>query len=120
MKPKQPKLPTRITALALVLMVFVLGLASVYPELHGALHVDDACATDCGKPAKNDEPGSGEHSHSCAVTLLQAATIFYVDRPIFDTIGKLLAFVERSDSRYTQRAPFSLPSGRAPPIAGIV
>lgn len=107
----------RAVGLLLIALIFGLGLASVYPDLHRALHGANSCASDC-----SDKPGgdSGDEGHICGVTLLQTGAVFCADSAAAKTVGPCVEVLEHVNGASAARASFILPPSRAPPIAGIV
>jgi len=117
MKKLKQQLVRRVISSALVALVLMLGLASVYPDLHEALHMDSECGAQCQGHTEQD---SEETEHSCAVTLLQTGVLIYIDGPQLKAATTLVEFINHSEGIYVLQSSFCLPLGRAPPIAGIV
>jgi len=107
-------------SLCLASLIFLLGIASVSPQLHEALHATSEHSHSC-EGHHDDAPLENDGSHSCAVTLFdQGAT----------GVGLLVELPARTDSMlaivslnaeviYCGQAPIRRCS-RAPPIETVV
>lgn len=104
----------------LVMLVFLLGIASVSPQLHEALHATSEHSHSC-EGHHDDAPLGNDRSHSCAVTLFdQGATcgLLLVELPARTNL--ILAVVSLSaEVIYCGQAPIRRCS-RAPPIETVV
>jgi len=107
----------RFVGLLLVALILVMGMAGANPDLHRALHTAHCHAGSCEKSPESEPEDS---DHICGVTLLQVGAIFIVDSPVIESLGTLAELVEHYTSKPFTVESFSLPQGRAPPIAGIV
>jgi len=107
----------RTVGLLLIALIFGLGLASVYPDLHRALHHDNECASHCDEIPDDDSQDEG---HICGVTLLQTGAIFFANILTLEVVGPLVEVVQNFSGASIAQASFTLPLGRAPPIVGTV
>ncbi|HKK17462.1 MAG TPA: DUF2946 family protein [Opitutales bacterium] len=107
----------RATGLLLIALVFLMGMAGANPDLHQALHAEHCHSAGCETSTEHD---SEKGEHICGVTLLQTGALLLVDSPVFEPIGSVRERVESFETATFARVSFSLPQGRAPPIAGIV
>lgn len=109
----------RGVSVCLVLLVFLLGIASVSPHLHEALHAT-AEHSHCEGHHDDAPEGQGEN-HSCAVTLFdQGATgaLLVVELPArTDSVLAVVPLV--AEVIYCGQAPIRLCS-RGPPIETVV
>lgn len=118
--PAQPTtLFQRSIALALVLCIALLTLASVSPSLHGHLHgvQGDGCA---GHSHCQSEESSDDDSHRCAVTLLETGSTPFT---VITTAGFEPLWVDtltRIDSHVVDFLFRAHSGARAPPVAVFV
>ncbi len=116
----QPSAFMRGLSLCLASLIFLLGMASVSPEMHEALHVSNEHSHSCGGH-HDDAPLENDGSHSCAVTLFdQGATGvgLLVELPA-RTDSILAVFSLSAEVIYCGQAPIRRCS-RAPPIETVV
>lgn len=118
MKGAQLKPPTRAVSLLLATLIFGLGLASVYPDLHEAFHHKAPCENSCHGHRQESE--SGDDGHICGVTLLQTGAILHIDLPALDVVASQKSSPAALSGHSPAQVSFLLPPSRAPPIAGIV
>ena len=107
-------------SLGLVLLVVLLGIASVSPQLHEALHATTEHSHGC-EGHHDDAPLGHDESHSCAVTLFdKGATcgLLLVELPA--RTDSVVAVVPLSaEVIYCGQTPIRLCS-RGPPIETVV
>ena len=107
----------RPLALLLAILIFGLGLASVYPKLHWAMHGKHNCASHCEEGG--DDAPQEDAAHVCGVTLLQTGAVFNsCDVPVREAIGLIAEISVIYVRPYFAQGSYTLPPGRAPPIAG--
>jgi len=107
-------------SLCLASLIFLLGMASVSPEMHEALHASSEHSHSC-EGHHDDAPLENDGSHSCAVTLFdQGATGvgLLVELPA-RTDSILAVFSLSAEVIYCGQAPIRRCS-RAPPIETVV
>lgn len=104
----------KAVSLLLAAMIFGLGLASVYPDFHEALHFDSDCQSECEQESQDAPLGHTEHS--CAVTWLQAGTTlsFDLDLPSLGLATRTSHQAHQVECVRTTR--IALYHSRAPPI----
>jgi hypothetical protein len=116
----QPSAFMRGLSLCLASLIFLLGMASVSPEMHEALHASSEHSHSC-EGHHDDAPLENDGSHSCAVTLFdQGATGvgLLVELPA-RTDSILAVFSLSAEVIYCGQAPIRRCS-RAPPIETVV
>jgi len=73
MHPIRNNASRRACALALAMLLFLLGCASVSPQLHERFHQSEEC--DHHEHSDHPTPDSDEAPHLCGVTFLQAGVV---------------------------------------------
>ena len=109
------ELVRKTTALFLVAVVLLLGLAAVAPELHTALDCHHSCDAEHGDQESEDDSGT---DHYCAVTLFQMGATWSICPPLPEVKASAIKFSQEA-ATVSPYIIFILSGNRGPPLVGI-